>query len=71
MTHFHLSNGARAERLNWLANPTEVGWDRGMAMMINYRYELRNIESNHDRYVSGGVVNASEDITELLASGDG
>ena len=71
VTHFHLSNGARAERLNWLANPTEVGWDRGMAMMINYRYELRNIESNHDRYVSEGVVNASDDIMKLLAGGDG
>ena len=71
VTHFHLSNGARAERLNWLANPTDVGWERGMAMMVNYRYELRNIESNHDRYVSDGVVNASEDITKLLAGGDG
>ncbi len=71
VTHFHLSNGARAERLNWLANPTEVGWDRGLAMMINYRYELRNIESNHDRYVSDGIVTASDELTKLLAANDG
>lgn len=70
VTHFHVSNGARAERLNWLANPTEVGWERGLAMMINYRYELRNIESNYDRYVSDGVVNASEEILKLVAAGD-
>ena len=68
VTHFHLSNGARAERLNWLANPTDIGWERGLAMMINYRYELRNIESNHDRYASDGVVNASEEILKLVAT---
>ncbi len=70
VTHFHLSNGARAERINWLANPTDVGWERGLAMMINYRYELRNIEANYDRYVSEGIVNASEEITKLVAAGD-
>jgi len=68
VTHFHLSNGARAERLNWLANPTDVGWERGLAMMINYRYELKSIESNHDRYTSEGTVNASDAMTKLLAA---
>ncbi len=68
VTHFHLSNGARAERLNWLANPSDVGWDRGLAMMINYRYELKSIESNHDRYVTEGVVNASDTLLKMLES---
>jgi malonyl-CoA decarboxylase len=71
VTHFHLTNGAQAEQLNWLANPSDVGWDRGLGMMINYRYELKSIESNHDRYVSGGVVNASDAMTKLLNSTDG
>lgn len=71
VAHFHLSNGARAERINWSANPTEVGWDRGLGMMINYRYELGNIESNYDRYVSDGVVNASEEVLKLLADSNG
>ncbi len=71
VAHFHLSNGARAERLNWLANPTEVGWERGLAMMINYRYELRSIEANHERYVSEGVVNAADDIIGLVGDVEG
>jgi malonyl-CoA decarboxylase len=67
VAHFHLSNGARAERLNWLANPTDVGWDRGLALMINYRYELRWIEDNHDRYLEDGEISASEAMIKLLA----
>ena len=70
VAHFHLSNGARAERLNWLANPTDVGWERGLAMMVNYRYELSNIESNHDSYVTEGVVSASDEIRRLLAGSE-
>ena len=71
VTRFHLSNGARAERINWMANPTDVGWERGLAMMINYRYELRNIEANHDRYTTEGVVNASDDVLKLIGGPDG
>ncbi|MDH3293693.1 MAG: malonyl-CoA decarboxylase family protein, partial [Acidimicrobiia bacterium] len=71
VAHFHLSNGARVERLNWLANPTDVGWDRGLAMMINYRYELKSIESNHDRYVTEGIVNASDAMLKLVDSAAG
>ncbi len=71
VAHFHLSNGARAERINWLANPTEVGWERGLGMMINYRYELRNIESNHDRYVAQGAMNVSDEVVKLLSGSDG
>jgi malonyl-CoA decarboxylase len=67
VAHFHLSNGARAERLNWLANPTDIGWDRGLALMINYRYELKWIEDNHDRYLEDGEINASEAMIKLLA----
>ncbi len=67
VAHFHLSNGARAERLNWLANPTDVGWDRGLALMINYRYELKWIEDNHDRYLEDGEISASEAMIKLLA----
>ena len=67
VAHFHLSNGARAERLNWMANPTEIGWERGLGMMVNYRYEIKSIEANHDRYIIDGVVSAADDVARLLA----
>jgi malonyl-CoA decarboxylase len=66
VAHFHLANGAAIEQLNWLANPSAAGWERGLGMMVNYRYQLRQIERNHDRYVEGGEIVSSEAIRRLL-----
>ncbi len=73
VAHFHLSNGARIERLNWMANPTETGWDRGLGLMVNYRYDLRTIEANHDRYVGTGELTMADEVKSLLEprTGDG
>jgi malonyl-CoA decarboxylase len=66
VAHFHLSNGASIDRLNWLANPSAAGWERGLGMMVNYHYELRSIERNHDRYLDGGEITASDRVRRLL-----
>ncbi len=66
VAHFHLSNGARVEHLNWMANPSPVGWDRGLAMMVNYRYDLKTIERNHDAYMNSGRVAAADDVEDLI-----
>jgi malonyl-CoA decarboxylase len=66
VAHFHLSNGASIERLNWWANPSPAGWERGLGMMVNYRYELRHIERNHDRYAENGEITAADSIRKLL-----
>lgn len=67
VAHFHLSNGARIERLHWWANPVDAGWDRSVGMMVNYYYEPSSIETNRDRYVQGGTVNISDEIKKLAA----
>ena len=69
VAHFHLSNGARIERLHWWANPTATGWDRGVGMMVNYYYERRSIEENRDRYVQAGDVVVSDAIRKLAGLG--
>ncbi len=69
VANFHLSNGAIIERLNWLANPTETGWQRSFALMVNYRYDLANIEANHDSYDSTHTVSASDAVRRLAESG--
>ncbi|MEM8924511.1 MAG: malonyl-CoA decarboxylase family protein [Actinomycetota bacterium] len=71
VAHFHLSNGAVIHRLNWWANPGPAGWERGLGMMVNYRYELRQIERNHDGYVSQGVVTATDGVKKLLTPVEG
>ena len=38
VARFHLANGARMERLNWLADLSMSGLRRSMCMMVNYVY---------------------------------
>ena len=65
VAHFHLSNGARVERLNWRANPGKAGWERGLSIMVNYRYTLTKIEANHDQYVDQTSIERSAEIESL------
>jgi len=66
VSHFHLTNGARMERLNWLGDPSENGLLQSAGMMINYRYRLNEIESNHEAYSGKGEVKASTSFKGLL-----
>ncbi len=68
VAQFHLSNGARIERINWAANTRTVGWERSLGLMVNYRYLPNDIETNHDRYVQTGEPPVSDAITKLLTS---
>ena len=66
VAHFHLSNGARVEHINWQANHSQAGWDRGLGMMVNYRYSLKDIERNHDSYAETGEIVATDTVRKLL-----
>jgi len=65
VANFHLSNGARVERVLSLANTDPVGQERALGMMVNYRYDLESIEENHDRYLHEGTIAASDDVRAL------
>jgi malonyl-CoA decarboxylase len=65
VAHFHLSNGARVERLNWRGDMSAKGLQQSYGMMINYLYRLPEIEENHEAYTSEGRVAASSAITRL------
>jgi malonyl-CoA decarboxylase len=47
---FHLGNGARLERLNWLGDISEMGMRRSVGLMVNYVYRLDDVERNHEAY---------------------
>jgi malonyl-CoA decarboxylase len=66
VAHFHLSNGARLERLNWLGDLSPKGLQQSAGIMINYLYRLADIEENHEAYTGEGRVTASAAITRLL-----
>ncbi len=65
VAHFHLSNGARMERLNWMANRSQRGTDESLGMMINYAYRLGEIDDNHEAYTTAGKVAASTQLRGL------
>lgn len=66
VANFHLSNGARFERLNWLANVSPVGLERSLGVMVNYRYLPENISRNHDQYVTRGTIDRSDEVAKIL-----
>lgn len=66
VARFHLGNGARLERINWLGDASEKGLREGHGLMVNYRYDLREIERNHEAYANEGTVAASKGVRALL-----
>ncbi len=65
VAHFHLSNGASIERINWLADTSERGMAQSAGMMVNYRYRLDQIERNHEAYTGEGLVTAASGVRKL------
>jgi len=62
VARFHLGNGARLERLNWLADLSEAGVRQSYTLMVNYLYKLDEIERNHEAFVNEGVIATSRAI---------
>jgi malonyl-CoA decarboxylase len=67
VARFHLGNGARLERLNWLADPSKRGLQQSAGIMVNYLYRLEEVETNHESYVREQKVAVSRDIRRLAA----
>ena len=68
VAHFHLSNGAQVERLNWLADRSANGMTQSCGLMVNYLYRLADIERHHEAYRLNGTINASSGIKNLSRS---
>lgn len=70
VARFHLGNGARLERINFLADVSDKGMAQAHGVMVNYRYDLKEIEKNHEAYANQGTVAASRAVRALLRTGD-
>jgi malonyl-CoA decarboxylase len=66
VARFHLGNGARLERINWLGDVSEKGLRNGVGLMVNYVYDLSEIEHNHERLANEGIVATSASVRRLL-----
>jgi malonyl-CoA decarboxylase len=68
VARFHLGNGARLERINWLGDLSPKGMRESAGIMVNYLYRLEDIEKNHEAYANQGTVAASSAVKKLLKS---
>src|SRR6266480_871266 len=66
VARFHLGNGARLERIDWLGDLSPKGLRESAGFMVNYLYRLEDIEKNHEAYANQGEIAASSAVKKLL-----
>jgi malonyl-CoA decarboxylase len=66
VARFHLGNGARLERLDFLADTSERGLRQSHGLMVNYLYDREDIEKNHEAYAQQHAVVAAGAVTKLV-----
>ncbi|MDB9983254.1 malonyl-CoA decarboxylase [Candidatus Pelagibacter sp.] len=66
VSRFHLGNGAIVDDIVVNANISETGFKRSYGIMVNYLYELKNIEKNHEEYMNNNKVIVSDKIKKYL-----
>jgi malonyl-CoA decarboxylase len=67
VARFHLGNGARLERIHWLANTAPRGIQESYGVMVNYLYDPATIEANHEAFVREAIVARSPAVDTLLS----
>src|ERR1700716_2581752 len=68
VARFHLGNGARLERINWLGNSAPRGIQESFGIMVNYLYDRDALNDNHEAFVRDGTVVRSPEVEALLQS---
>ena len=66
VARFHLGNGARLERIDWLGDLSPKGLRESAGVMVNYLYRFDDIEKNHEAYANQGEIAASSAVKKLL-----
>ena len=65
VARFHLGNGARLEQINWLADTSAKALSQSHGLMVNYLYDLKNIEKNHEAYAETRTIVTSNTVKRL------
>ena len=68
VARFHLGNGATLHEVNTGADLSENGMKQSRSVMVNYLYDLSNIESNHEQFALEGTVNFHPKLKSLLVT---
>lgn len=68
VARFHLGNGARVERINWAADPSNKGIKQSFGLMVNYLYDLKRLDK-HRALLAQGEIPMSGAVEDLYRSG--
>src|SRR5262245_50984653 len=66
VAQFHLNNGALVNRIYWLADTSNRGLSQSYGMMVSYRYDLDDLDENHEEYQRAGRIAASRRVQRLV-----
>src|ERR1700756_4906212 len=66
VARFHLGNGARLERINWLRDLSPKGLPGSARIIVNYPFSLHHIQAHHEAFVRGGTIARSPDVDALM-----
>lgn len=70
VARFHLNNGALIEDVHADADLSDKGLSQSAGVMVNYLYDLKKIDKNHEAYASDQKVVVSNRIKGLLSETD-
>jgi malonyl-CoA decarboxylase len=65
VSRFHLRNGARLERINWLGDTSPKGIQESAGLLANYLYDRKSVTRNHERYIYDNEVVSSNAVGQL------
>lgn len=65
VARFHLGNGARIERIDFLADASAKGFRQSCGLMVNYLYDPDEIEQNVEAFVGEDRIAATAAIRRL------
>ena len=68
VAHFHISNGARVERINWLGDISPKGMQESAGLMVNYLYKRSDIDECHEAYADEGKITFSKQVKDCLSN---
>ncbi len=66
VARFHLKNGAELHQINWMGDTSDKGISQAAGIMVNYKYDLANIEKNHEQFMNDGIVAMSSQVKGYL-----
>ncbi len=62
VARFHLTNGARLERINTFADESDHGREIAFGVMANYLYDTDDLIANHERFAQRGEIPLSKSL---------